>query len=199
MIKLNPELKKGDRVVCISMEGETSIMYGDKGTVKSKVSVFGIPQYGIEWDNGSTLQLLDDADKWMLEDDFNELRNKKKNITEGDHDKVVKNSYLFKTVKLVLMDVFLVNLRKSGIVNMRLAAPYLYMGRERIEHSLKYSDKENEYIDEVLAMADEVQAELIDSAIKLLEKKGVDPDLDNINRTLRTLSSDILEMYINLR
>lgn len=199
MIKLNPELKKGDRVVCIHMEDESNIKYGDGGTVISKTLVFGVPQYGIEWDNGSRLQLLDDVDKWMMEDDFNELKNRKKKITEGDHSKVVKNSYLFKTVKLVLMDSFLVNLRKSGIVNMYQSAPYLYMGRDRIEHELKYSNKENEYIDKVLDMADEVQAELINSAIKLLEKKGIEPDLSDINRTLRTLSKDIVEMYINLR
>lgn len=199
MIKLNPELKKGDRVVCIHMEDESNIKYGDGGTVISKTLVFGVPQYGIEWDNGSRLQLLDDVDKWMMEDDFNELKNRKKKITEGDHSKVVKNSYLFKTVKLVLMDSFLVNLRKSGIVNMFQSAPYLYMGRDRIEHELKYSNKENEYIDKVLDMADEVQAELINSAIKLLEKKGIEPDLTDINRTLRTLSKDIVEMYINLR
>jgi hypothetical protein len=199
MIKINPELKKGDRVACVVMEDETSVKYGDKGTVESKTLVFGIPQYGIKWDNGSELQLLEDADKWVMEEDFNKLKNRKKNITEGDHNRIVKNSYLFKTVKIVLMDRFLVNLRKSGIINMHLSAPYLYMGRERIEHELKYSDKKNEYIDKVLDMADEVQAELIDSSIKYLENQGKEPELSSINRTLRKLSNDIVDMYINLR
>jgi hypothetical protein len=199
MSKLNPELEKGDRVVCIFMENETSVKYLDTGTVVSKTIVFNTPQYGVNWDNGSRLALLGDADKWMLEDTFNEYVNKRKNISEGDIKGVVKNSYLFKIVKLKLMDKFLVNLRDSGIVNMIQSAPYLYMGRERIEHELKYLNKENEYIDEVLDTADEVQAELINSAIKYLENQGIEPELSNINRALRKLSRDIVEMYINLR
>jgi hypothetical protein len=199
MININPELKIGDRVVCVVMEDETSVMYGTKGTVKGKSVVFGIDQYSVDWDNGSTLQLLADADKWMLEDDFLKLKKNKKNITEGNDKNIIKNSYLFKTVKLVLLDRFLVTLRKSGIVNMIQSAPYLYMGRERIEHELKYSNKDNEYIDDVLDMADEVQAEMINSSIKYLEKQGKEPDLSSINRTLRKLSTDIVNMYINLR
>jgi len=199
MVNLKPELKKDDRIVCIQMHKETTVKYGDRGTVISKTVVSNIPQYYIDWDNGSRLPLLSDMDNWMLEDDFNKLKNKKKNITEGDATKVAKNSYLFKTVKIVLIDDFLVNLRKSGIVNMYQSAPYLYMGRDRIEHELKYSNKDNEYVDKVLDMADEIQAELINSSIEYLEKQGIEPELNNINRTLRKLSKDIVEMYMNLR
>lgn len=200
MIKINPELKKDDRVVCITMDGETSVKYGDKGTVVSKTIVFGVDQYGVNWDNGSKLQLLADADKWMLEDDFNLMKSRKNKINENDnHRNIVERSYLFKIINMVLMDKFLITLRKSGITNMIQAAPYLYMGRERIEHELKYSDKDNEYIDEVLDMADTIQAELINSSIKYLENKGQEPDLGNINRTLRKLSTDIVNVYINLR
>lgn len=200
MIKINPELKKDDRVVCITMDDETSVKYGDKGTVVSKTIVFGVDQYGVNWDNGSKLQLLADADKWMLEDDFNLMRSRKNKINENDnHRNIVERSYLFKIINMVLMDKFLITLRKSGITNMIQAAPYLYMGRERIEHELKYSDKDNEYIDEVLDMADTIQAELINSSIKYLENKGQEPDLGNINRTLRKLSTDIVNVYINLR
>ena len=34
-INTNPKLKKGDRVVCIIMGDETSVMFGNVGTVES--------------------------------------------------------------------------------------------------------------------------------------------------------------------
>ena len=77
--KINPELKSGDRVSLILMSDETSLSLGDVGTVISKQKVFGVTQYGIKWDNGSSLSLLSDADYWMLEDEFKEKNNKSLN------------------------------------------------------------------------------------------------------------------------
>ena len=83
---INPELKEGDKVVLLNMDGETSIGYGEKGEVLRISIVFGHKQYKVKWENGSTLDLLEDADRWMKEDDFLQLKNKKR----------IKESYTIK-------------------------------------------------------------------------------------------------------
>lgn len=79
---INPELNIGDRIVLIDMEGELDMNYGERGEVRNISNVFGNKQYSVKWDNGRTLQLLEDADKWMTEEDFQKLMNKKKRIKE---------------------------------------------------------------------------------------------------------------------
>ena len=69
---LNPKLKPGDRIVCYYMEGDTiSVPIGTTGTVKKIVQVpFGLGiQYSVNWDNGSTLDLIPDSDAWDFEDE----------------------------------------------------------------------------------------------------------------------------------
>lgn len=75
---INPELKIGDRVVLLTMEGEPDMSYGEKGVVERITIVFGHKQYKVKWDNDRTLDLLEDADRWMKEDDFMEVKKKKK-------------------------------------------------------------------------------------------------------------------------
>jgi hypothetical protein len=76
---VNPKLEKGDRVVLLNMEGETDMSFGLKGEVLSVSTHFGSSQYSVKWDNGRKLDLLEDGDKWMKEDEFEELvRNKRK-------------------------------------------------------------------------------------------------------------------------
>lgn len=64
---LNPELKPGDRIVLLTMPDEPGMLPGTKGVVKRKTVVFGHDQYEVEWENGKKLQLLSDADTWMLD------------------------------------------------------------------------------------------------------------------------------------
>lgn len=79
---LKPELNIGDRVVLITMEGETSLDIGDKGEVIGVSVVFGNKQYRVKWDKGMTLDLLEDVDRWMKEEDFLK-KLKKKRVDEG--------------------------------------------------------------------------------------------------------------------
>jgi len=69
---MNPELNVGDRVMLLNMEDE-SIHPGTWGTVTSVQVVFGVKQYGVNWDDGnkenpgkliSKLNLLSDVDIW---------------------------------------------------------------------------------------------------------------------------------------
>ena len=89
---INPELKKGDRIILLHMSEENSVPDGTLGTVYSVDKVFGDIQYGVEWDNGSKLALLSDTDMWDKEERFKS----KKRITE-DRDKFIMNNIeLFK-------------------------------------------------------------------------------------------------------
>jgi hypothetical protein len=64
---MNPKLQKGDRVCLLYMAGESSVFPGECGTVTSVDNVFGNIQYGVKWDNGSSLALLSDTDAWKFE------------------------------------------------------------------------------------------------------------------------------------
>jgi hypothetical protein len=80
-LEYNPELKNGDRVICIRMDDEYSaVPMGMGGTVKNKVNIFGETQYEVKWDNGSNLSLISGVDRWVKEDDF---KNRKKQTDES--------------------------------------------------------------------------------------------------------------------
>mgnify|MGYP006326297295 FL=1 len=64
---MNPKLEKGDRVCLLYMSGEISMNPGECGTVTSVDTIFGDIQYGVKWDNGSSLALLSDTDAWKFE------------------------------------------------------------------------------------------------------------------------------------
>ena len=88
---INPELKPGDRVVCYYMEGENTVVpVGTTGTVKKIVKVpFGMGvQYSINWDNGSSLDLIPETDAWDYEEE---------NIFDGD-DMVTESIDKLKTL-----------------------------------------------------------------------------------------------------
>jgi len=67
--EMNPEVKVGDRIVSIHMDGENkNVPIGTEGTV---VGVSETPfgkNIQVNWDNGSKLDLLDDVDVWVLSD-----------------------------------------------------------------------------------------------------------------------------------
>ena len=60
---INPELKVGDKVVLLTMEGEPGMSYGEKGIVERISVVFGHKQYRVKWENDRSLDLLEDADE----------------------------------------------------------------------------------------------------------------------------------------
>lgn len=198
-MKLNPELKKGDRVTLIEMSDESSVSFGDSGTVISKSVIFDDVIYSIKWDNGSMLNLLSDVDKWMLEEDYNDRFNKKKRIKENRDERIIERLPMIKHFNRIFLQKYLLKLRDSGITNMMVAAPYLWMGRDRLEHEMKYKNIPNEEIfEELLGMADQSQAEMISGTISYLEEKGQELDLNNINRDLRRNSSEIVGHYIDI-
>ena len=189
---INPELKKGDRIILLHMSGESSVPDGTHGTVYSVDKVFGDIQYGVEWDNGSKLALLSDTDMWDKEDRFKS----KKRITE-DRDKfIMDNIELFKYFNIKFLKKYLLMVRASSITNMMGASPYLYMGRERIQHEFKYKDIHNEEaFEEVLDHANQAQAEMINGVINYLNDKGIEEDMSRINKYLQRFATRIVQTY----
>jgi hypothetical protein len=188
---INPKLKPGDRVILLHMGGETSVLPGTWGTVKKSYELFGTDQYDVQWDNGSSLSLIGDEDMWDTKE------RKKKTIKEDDRNNFfMKNIDVFKYFNMKFLKKYLLMIRESSITNMLAAAPYLYMGRERIEHEFKYKEIHNEEaFEEVLDHADQAQAEMINGVINYLEEKGIDEDMGNINRYLHRFASKIVQTY----
>jgi hypothetical protein len=190
---MNPKLKKGDRVLLLYMSGESGMFPGESGTVTSVDKVFGNIQYGVKWDNGRNLALLSDTDAWKFE---------KKQIKEDELDRMnvlYKNIDVFEFFKMAFLYKYLRVIREASIVNMFQAPPYLWMGSERIKHEFKYKDIHNEEaFEEMLDMADQAQAEMINGVIDYLESEGIEEDMSNINKYLKIFATKIVQNYMHI-
>ena len=190
---INPKLEPGDRVILLHMNGETSVLPGTWGTVKRAYELFGTDQYDVVWDNGSTLSLIGDEDMW------DNKERKRKTIKENENKFFMDNIDVFKYFNMKFFKKYLLMIRDSSITNMFGAAPYLYIGRERIKHEFKYKDIHNEdAFEEVLDNANQSQAEMINGVINYLSDKGIDENMENINRYLGRFASKIVNTYFFL-
>ena len=90
------------------------------------------------------------------------------------------------------------DIRESGITNMFGAAPYLYMGKDRIEHEFKYKDIDEDLSEKVLERADQSQSEMINGTIKALEAQGKEESLANINKYISRYATMVVETYFHL-
>lgn len=207
--KINPRLKEGDRIVLIMMPGETAISYGDRGTVSRVSNAHSFIQYFVNWDNGSTLAMIEDigdesnvGDRWMKEDDFDDLMKlkKRKDLGESEEEKMKKfmsNVEVFRTFDREFLFTFLNKLRESGIVNMFAAAPYLYMGGGRIYSENHFNEnKDEDAFDELVEMADEAKDKMIQGAVKILEKQGKEISVERVSRVIREYSQKVLDMWM---
>jgi hypothetical protein len=61
---INPKLKVDDRVILYNMSDVQPVEAGTWGTVTKVAEEFGPLQYGVNWDDGSTLALIPELDKW---------------------------------------------------------------------------------------------------------------------------------------
>ena len=198
---INPKLKVGDRVQILHMEDEMdSVPMGTWGEVTRVSDVMGEDIYGVKWDNGQSLNILSTTDVWDTEE--NRGKFKKKKITEQDeterHNNLYRNIDVFTNFKMRYLHEYLKKVRDCGVVNMYQAAPFLYMGKDRMEHFFRYQDTENEICEEVLDMANMAQHEMVTGVIKVLESQGKEDSLEIINRYLQRYSQKVLENYINL-
>jgi hypothetical protein len=208
-INLNPELSKGDRIICISMEDEyDAIPTGIPGTVTNVSVVFGDKQYSVDWDNGSKLALIDGVDKWMKEEDRLNRRRKteesvfvttKKNFLSENFYQ--QNLELFRNFNVRILHRYFEELRKSSVTNMMGAAPYLYMGRERIKHEHHYDEMDGEQEDAfqvVLDMSDDIRDEMIRGSMKTLENAGKEVTPQSVERLMKAYSNKMVVAFTKM-
>ena len=189
--KINPELKIGDRIVCIDMDGEPRYT-GNKGTVRRISKQPTGLQYDIKWDDGSTLFLLSDTDRWMYEKDW---KVSKKKINESsDVNQLSEDAKILKYFKMLPIKKYLDKIRESGVANMFGASPYLYIGEDilRKEH---YNEDSDEFED-AASMADEVKHIMIRGAMGILEKEGKEITTDSVGRMVKRMAPKVLNFWM---
>jgi hypothetical protein len=121
-------------------------------------------------------------------------RKKNRNIQESQISDLSDDSFLLKHFNMLFLKRYLNKLRESSVVNMFAAAPYLYIGKERLAHEHKYSDT-NEAFDELLDMADQAQREMVSGVINILEEENKELSSENINSKLKRYSPKIIKFY----
>ena len=114
----------------------------------------------------------------------------------------MKHLDLSKFFNFRLIKNFFDALRESGIVNMFGAAPFLYMGRDKIQNKFgsdfDYEEDDNSF-QKMLDLANDVQADMVHGVIEILHSEGKEESLENINRYLSKYSSKLLDVYIALK
>ena len=195
---LNPELKIGDVILLLHMEGETSVPPGTIGVV-TKISrdpfeTVGENLISVDWENGSRLSLVTSQDAWK------KIENKKLEEQRGDYANwnfITSNEDIFEHFDWKFLRKFLYKIRESGIINMFGAAPLLYAGKEHIDRYYGEGREEDESFQHVLDDADEAKNKIIQGVLSYMSNK--DKDLDNIdmvNRFAQNFANKILGLYI---
>ena len=129
--ELNPTLKSGDRIMCLHMDGETSVPMGTTGTVRDVVRdpfEDNGQIINVKWDNDSTLSLVSVTDQWIKEP-----VDKLQEQLDSGYDFFQKNSEIFDNFDYRFLNIYLKKLRDAGPVNMFESTPFLYSGREWID------------------------------------------------------------------
>ena len=194
--ELNPPTSKGDRIMCLHMDGETSVPPMTLGTVIRTVSDPFEPDskiIAVDWDNGSNLSLLSATDSWV--------KDTTTPITEqNEYAFFGNNPEIFENFNWRFFRDYLLKVKKSSVINMLQAPPFLYSGREWIDRYYGENQEDNESFQEVLEMAEESKNELITGIIKYLESNNIDIDFDDMgrfNQYVRKFSDKLLSLYIN--
>lgn len=202
---INPELQIGDKVICLHMDDESSVMPGTKGVVTRITKVFGDTQYGVEWENGSRLDLISSVDAWDSEENYEKRKLKKiqkKDITESSNyeanKRLIANIDIFKFFNMKFLQKYLIMVRNSGITNMFGASPYLYVGKNKIEQEMLYKDLEGDEYDDMLDNADQARDEMISGTVKYLEANNKEISVENVQRFLPRLAVKVVENYMIL-
>lgn len=194
--QLNPPVKPGDKIICYHMDGETGVPAGTKGTV---ITVSRDPFetdsdgkiIGVNWENGSKLSLLSTTDAWKkIVEDIQES-------SSPEYDFFSKNPEIFEYFDYKFLKKFLLKLRESGVINMFLAAPFLYSGKEWIDRYHGEHEEDNEAFQEVLEMADEAKNKMIQGLLKYMESKNMDmEDMGRINNLMHKFAMKINQFYV---
>jgi hypothetical protein len=209
--EINPELKKGDVVILLHMDGE-SVPIGSRGFVIEKIpqprqrstdSGYG---YKVEWYDIDTNKLLSkfplfpEDDGWIFDRQYYESEGN--NINESsfkDVDDLVEwGNFLttFGKEDLNRICEFFELERKSGFFNMHTeGGKFLLTGPNYIKSFIDLKSFENSFDEEdedvhklLLSRAQEVRDIFIRGAMKYLEEKGQELEIPNIQKTMQRLA-----------
>ena len=201
MSQLNPKLEPGDRIVLLHMDDPYSaVRMGTKGTV---VKIVKVPfdmgyQYNVKWDDGSVLDLLPEADSWVLATDVKS----KKNLTTEEFSQELKTLSKHKDI-IKNMDYrpvldFLKLVQKSGLVNMLQARVFLMSDSKNLHKLIYKFDGEPEDYPELFENIDEVRDILINETIRIIQEQNMEFDDSTVNRVFQKVCSAVMEMYMSL-
>ena len=201
MSQLNPKLEPGDRIVLLHMDDPYSaVRMGTKGTVLKIVRVpFDMGyQYNVKWDDGSVLDLLPEADSWVLATDVKS----KKNLTTEEFSQELKTLSKHKDI-IKNMDYrpvldYLKLVQKSGLVNMLQAKVFLMSDSKNLHKLIYKFDGEPEDYPELFENIDEVRDILINETIRIMQEQNMEFDDSTVNRVFQKVCSAVMEMYISL-
>jgi hypothetical protein len=195
--ELNPKLVKGDRIMCLHMDGETSVPPMTTGTVRSVVRdpfEDNSEIINVNWDNDGTLGLISITDSWVkiAQETLEEQAG-----STSEYDFFNKNPEIFNNFDWRFLRKFLNKLREAGPVNMFQSQPFLYSGREWIDRYYGENQEDNEDFQEVLEMADEAKNKMIQGVLKYMKSEGFEIEIDKVNHLIKKFSSSILKFYIS--
>ena len=201
MSQLNPKLEPGDRIVLLHMDDPYSaVRMGTKGTVLKIVRVpFDMGyQYNVKWDDGSVLDLLPEADSWVLATDVKS----KKNLTTEEFGQELKTLSKHKDI-IKNMDYrpvldYLKLVQKSGLVNMLQARVFLMSDSKNLHKLIYKFDGEPEDYPELFENIDEVRDILINETIRIMQEQNMEFDDSTVNRVFQKVCSAVMEMYMSL-
>jgi hypothetical protein len=197
--ELNPKVIKGDRIMCLHMDGETSVPPMTTGTVRS-VTKDPFEEdseiINVKWDNGSDLGLLSITDSWVkiAQETLDEQWNQ---ISSSEYNYFDKNPEVFENFDWRFLREFLKKLRDAGPVNMFESAKFLYSGKDWIDRHYGENQEDNEDFQDVLDMADKAKDKMIQGVLKYMKSEGIEIELDKVNRLMQKFAMKILQLYIS--
>jgi hypothetical protein len=194
--ELNPKLDKGDRIMCLHMDGETSVPPMTTGTVRSVVKdpfEDNSEIINVDWDNGSTLGMLSATDSWVkiAQETLDEQAG------DSEYEYFNKNPEVFENFDWRFLREFLKKLRDAGPVNMFEATPFLYSGKDWIDRYYGEGREDNEDFQEVLEMAEEAKHKMVQGVLKYMKSEGIEIELEKVNRLMQNFAKKILQLYIS--
>jgi hypothetical protein len=195
--ELNPELVKGDRVMCLHMDGETGVPMGVEGVV-TKVGRDPFEEDGkiieVKWDNGSSLALISVTDSWVKVADS---QIKESKVGDSRIDYFSENPEIFDHFDWRFFREFLNKVRESRVVNMHSSSPFLFSGKEWIDMNYGTNQEDNEEYEEMLNMANKSKDKMVQGILSYMDSKNMEPELDSVNRYVRRFAEKLVKLYIS--
>lgn len=195
--KLNEKLNVGDEVICYHMEHESSVSPGTVGVVtKVQKDPFEADNdaliISVNWQNGSKLSLISTTDVWK------KIQSKQidEQIGGPEYDYFRRNPEIFENFNWRFLREYLKKIQKASPVNMFEAGPFLYSGKKWIDRYYGENNEDNENFQEMLDSSEESKDVMIHGTLKWMESKGMEIDLDTVNRYIRRFAPKIIELYM---